>query len=79
MPGAKSSRALSKTSSFCTLDALRDIVAKGGQWALVLQHYAHIISSGVCKFISLKNKKIVDVGGNKGGFCRDFSKNMVLR
>lgn len=43
------------------------------RYALVQEHYARVINDEICDFMSLEHKRILDVGGNVGGFCRVFS------
>jgi hypothetical protein len=39
----------------------------------LMAYYAHIIMDEVRDYVSVREKKILDVGGSDGGYCRVFS------
>jgi|GEM_PF-1730360 len=36
------------------------------------KHYAYVVNDEIREFMSLRNKKILDIGGGTGAFCRVF-------
>jgi SAM-dependent methyltransferase len=46
---------------------------RGEEYIRAQEHYAHVVNDEVSNFLSLRNKKILDVGGLSGVFCRVFS------
>jgi 2-polyprenyl-3-methyl-5-hydroxy-6-metoxy-1,4-benzoquinol methylase len=46
---------------------------KHDQYTRVQEYYARVVNDEVCDFMSLQDKRILDVGGLKGAFCRVFS------
>ncbi len=47
---------------------------KGDNYKIMREYFAHILISDVEEFIALNNKKILDVGGASGEFCRILAK-----
>lgn len=51
------------------------LAGRGEEYLQSQAHYAHVINDEVRDYISLRNKRILDIGGLSGVFCKVFSED----